>query len=122
LFARVVRRIERKGFGVFFHRCFFSASFTVSGCDACSSRGPESGETVVTLTGTNLVGVLHVLFGSVDGTSLTHVSNTEITVVSPPGTGTVAVTLQGGAKRSDKLDHEKRGSVFFMYLASAGNE
>ncbi len=56
-------------------------------------RGPEAGGTLVTIGGTNLSDVDSVLFGDAPGTSVTVVSETEITVVSPAGTGNVPVTV-----------------------------
>nr|WP_307819094.1 IPT/TIG domain-containing protein [Streptomyces sabulosicollis] len=57
------------------------------------ATGPASGGTVVTLTGTNLLGATAVRFGAVNATSFTVVSATQITAVAPPGSGTVQVTV-----------------------------
>ncbi len=46
--------------------------------------GPHAGGTVVTVTGTGFTGATSVLFGSNAGTSLTVVSDTTITITSPP--------------------------------------
>ena len=57
-------------------------------------RGPATGGTSVTITGTNLAGATEVAFGSAKGTGLVVNSPTSITVKSPPGTvGTVHVTV-----------------------------
>ncbi|WP_330228880.1 IPT/TIG domain-containing protein [Nocardia sp. NBC_00508] len=55
--------------------------------------GPETGGTTVTLTGTNLTGATAVHFGVIPATSFTVVSDTELSAVTPAGTGTVAVTV-----------------------------
>ena len=55
--------------------------------------GPPAGGTTVTITGTSFAGASDVFFGSVMATSFSVVSNTTITAVSPPGTGTVDVTV-----------------------------
>jgi len=56
---------------------------------------PTSGSvgTLVTLIGTGFTGATAVNFGSNIGTNLTVVSDTEITVNAPAGTGTVDVTV-----------------------------
>jgi LPXTG-motif cell wall-anchored protein len=64
------------------------------------SSGPETGGTVVTITGANFTGVTSVTFDGVAGTGLTVVSDTELTVTTPPGTpgpAVVVVTSPDGA-------------------------
>ncbi|MBL1099455.1 beta strand repeat-containing protein [Streptomyces coffeae] len=60
---------------------------------AVPSRGPTSGGTTVTLTGSGLLGATSVLFGSTPATSFSVVSATQITAVAPTGTGTVQITV-----------------------------
>ena len=55
--------------------------------------GPPTGGTSVTITGTSFAGASEVLFGGVMATSFSVVNSTTITAVSPPGTGTVDVTV-----------------------------
>lgn len=55
--------------------------------------GPESGGTVVVITGVNLLEATAVNFGLNAGISVIINSDTQITVTSPPGTGTVDVTV-----------------------------
>ena len=55
--------------------------------------GPAAGGTTVTITGSNFTGATAVNFGSTPGTNLVVSSATSLTVVSPPGTGTVEVTV-----------------------------
>jgi len=65
-------------------------------------QGPSSGGTTITLTGHGFTGTSKVWFdvfaNRVEGTSLTVLSDTKMTVVTPPGTGqanVVAVTPAG---------------------------
>ena len=57
--------------------------------------GPPTGGTVVTVSGDNLTGATAVNFGSTLGLNLVMISNTQLTVVSPPGTGVVDLTITG---------------------------
>jgi serine/threonine protein kinase len=54
--------------------------------------GGTAGGTTVSITGTGLAGATGVTFGGVAG-RITADSNTQVTVTSPPGTGTVTVTV-----------------------------
>ncbi|MFJ9368636.1 IPT/TIG domain-containing protein [Nocardia sp. NPDC101769] len=58
------------------------------------SFGPEAGRNSVTITGSGFanVGPLTVQFGAT-ATTFTIVSDTQITAIAPPGTGTVQVTV-----------------------------
>ncbi|WP_218002656.1 IPT/TIG domain-containing protein [Nocardia brevicatena] len=56
------------------------------------SSGPEAGGTAVVLTGTSLTGTTGVSFGGTPAASFTVDSSTQITAVSPAGTGTVQIT------------------------------
>lgn len=56
------------------------------------SSGYTTGGTTVTITGTNLAGATEVSFGGLAAT-ITADSATQITVTSPPGKGTVNVTV-----------------------------
>lgn len=60
--------------------------------------GPEAGGTEVTVTGTDLTDVTSVSFDGNEATDLTVVSPTELTAITPAGTGLVdvAVTSPGG--------------------------
>src|SRR5579875_3686578 len=68
--------------------------------------GPGSGGTSVTITGTNLSGATAVSFGSSPATSFAVQSSTEIVASSPPGAGTVDVTVStpGGTSATSKHD------------------
>ncbi|MEV6566053.1 beta strand repeat-containing protein [Streptomyces kronopolitis] len=74
---------------------------------AVLSVSPTSGATgsgtVVTVNGTGFTGATAVRFGATQGTAVTVVSDTQITVVSPPGTGTVQVTVTTPAGTSNQF-------------------
>jgi hypothetical protein len=57
------------------------------------NNGPETGGTIVTITGTKFSGATAVEFGSVGATSFTVKSDSSIVAVSPAGTATVDVTV-----------------------------
>ena len=69
------------------------------------SRGPATGGTAVTITGTNLTGATAVDFGSTAAT-ITSDTATQITAVSPAGTGVVDVTVTtaGGTSAKSSAD------------------
>ena len=56
-------------------------------------NGPQSGGTVVTITGTEFTGATAVAFGATPATSFTVNSATQITAVAPSGTGTLDITV-----------------------------
>jgi YVTN family beta-propeller protein len=64
--------------------------------------GPAGGGTTVKITGTGLLWVSAVKFGSTAAKSFTIVSPKEVTAVSPKGTGTVTVTVTtpGGTSKA----------------------
>ncbi|MFD7408077.1 IPT/TIG domain-containing protein [Streptomyces sp. NPDC059866] len=57
------------------------------------SQGPPTGGTTVIVTGIDFTGVVIVRFGSIPATSFTVNSSTQITAVTPSGSGTVNVTV-----------------------------
>jgi hypothetical protein len=63
------------------------------------AKGPAAGGTTVTITGTNFFMVSEVEFGATNATHTVN-SETSITAVSPPGTGTVDVTVTNGGGKS----------------------
>jgi len=66
---------------------------TVASCSPDS--GPEAGGTAITITGTNLMGVLTVTIDGQDATSVVAVNDTTITCVTPAGTaGAVDVVVE----------------------------
>ncbi|MDN8548976.1 IPT/TIG domain-containing protein [Microbacterium sp. NM3R9] len=65
-------------------------------------RGPETGGTVVTITGSNFTGVTSVTFDGRPGSALTVVSDTELRVTTPAGAvGDADVVVTGPAGWSD---------------------
>ncbi|WP_218022503.1 IPT/TIG domain-containing protein, partial [Nocardia amamiensis] len=69
------------------------------------NKGPTSGGTTVTLTGTGFTGATAVNFGSTPATSFTVNSDTQITATSPAGTGIVSVTVTGPTGTSNPLSY-----------------
>ena len=57
------------------------------------TTGPAAGATVVTITGTDLLGTTAAAFGSVAATGVTVVSDTQVQATAPAGTGTVDATV-----------------------------
>jgi hypothetical protein len=76
------------------------------------ASGPSAGGTRVQLAGTDFAGVDSVMFGSREAAGFTVDSGTSITAVSPPGSGTVNVTVESpsGASLTSPVDR-------FHYLA-----
>ena len=79
-------------------------SFTVLASPTVTSvtpnAGPPSGHTTVAITGTNFTGATAVAFGATAALSFVFNSPTSITAVSPPGNGTVDVTVTTPANTS----------------------
>ncbi|WP_067886854.1 IPT/TIG domain-containing protein [Nocardia vaccinii] len=71
-------------------------------------QGTTAGGTTVTLTGSGLTGVATVDFGTTPATSFTVDSDTQITAVSPAGTGIVSVVVTGPGGTS--------GGIPFIYM------
>lgn len=57
------------------------------------SSGPAAGGTSITIVGTGLSGATAVTFGSANATPFGVISDTQIVAVTPPGTGSVLVTV-----------------------------
>ncbi len=78
------------------------------------TSGPEAGGTAVTITGTNFTAPATVAFASNAAIAVSVVSATKITATSPPGSGTVDVTVTTSAGTSatstaDKFAYSARG-------------
>jgi hypothetical protein len=59
------------------------------------NSGPTTGGTPVTVAGSNFTGATSVKFGSINATSFTVISATQISAIAPPGSlGTVDVTVK----------------------------
>jgi large repetitive protein len=91
----------------------FSYAPTPSISGLAPTTGPESGGTVVVITGTGFTGASAVSFGGTAAASYTVDSPTQISALSPAGTGTVTVdvTTVGGSAVS---------SGTFTYVAAGG--
>lgn len=71
------------------------------------NRGPAAGGTAATITGSGFTGAGAVLFGGSPAPSFSVVSDTQITTISPNGSGTVDVvvlTASGGASPASPAD------------------
>src|SRR5205807_1251648 len=78
---------------------------TVSGVNPAS--GPAAGGTNVTITGTNFTSGATVAFGPNAATNVVISNSTQITATSPPGSGTVDVTVttpSGGISATNAQD------------------
>ncbi|MFE7837760.1 IPT/TIG domain-containing protein [Streptomyces sp. NPDC057474] len=84
------------------------------------NQGSTGGGTLVTITGTNLSNTSAVKFGGKPATSVTNVSPTQVTAVSPSGTGTVGVTVTTPGGTSNPLSYFYVGAPFKSSL-SAGS-
>jgi hypothetical protein len=71
---------------------------TITGIELRS--GPAAGGMIVTIFGTGLAAPRELTFGTADATHLHPVSSTQLQVTTPPGTGTVAVTVISAAGES----------------------
>ncbi len=69
----------------------FTFGPTISGVSP--NRGPTSGGSTVTITGSDLSAIAAVKFGSASATSFKVNSQSSLTAVAPPGTGVVDVTV-----------------------------
>jgi len=77
---------------LFTYICSFSSPPTVSNINP--SNGPATGGTSISITGTCFGGdAYYVSFGSTNTDNFTIDSDTQITVISPAGSGTVDVTV-----------------------------
>jgi LPXTG-motif cell wall-anchored protein len=70
------------------------------------TAGPSTGGTTVTITGTGFTPDSTVAFGRTTVTTVTYLSGTDLTVVSPAGSGIVDVTVAtaGGTSSTSLLD------------------
>jgi hypothetical protein len=72
------------------------------------ASGPEAGGTMITITGTDLLGATAVHFGATAATSFTVTSDTQITVTAPAGADgvvDVTVTTAAGTSPTAAADH-----------------
>ncbi|MGY3064539.1 hypothetical protein ACVWZD_008861 [Streptomyces sp. TE3672] len=81
------------------------------------NQGSTGGGTLVTITGTNLSNTSAVRFGSKPATGITQVSPTQVTAVSPSGTGTVGVTVTTPGGTSNPVPFFYVGAPFKSSLS-----
>lgn len=81
------------------------------------NQGSTGGGTAVTVTGTNLTGTTAVRFGTKPATGVTVVSDTEVTAVSPSGSGAVGVTVTTPGGTSNPLPFYYVGAPFKQTLS-----
>jgi hypothetical protein len=88
------------------------------------TSGTSAGGTAVTVTGTNFAAGADVLFGTTSATSIVVVSSTEITCVTPAGTGEVSVTVINIGEESGTLPDAwtYTGSVVLVASTAATND
>lgn len=82
------------------------------------NQGSTGGGTLVTITGTNLSNTSAVKFGSKFATSVTNVSPTQVTAVSPSGTGVVGVTVSTSGGTSNPVSFYYVGAPFKSSLST----
>ena len=85
----------------------------VTGLDP--NQGPETGGTPVRITGTGFVGTTQVLFGGFAVSGFTVDSDSQISAVSPAGTGVVDVLVANPSGTSQITNADK-----FTYTAPGG--
>ncbi|MFC4034192.1 IPT/TIG domain-containing protein [Streptomyces polygonati] len=83
------------------------------------NQGSTGGGTTVTITGTNLTGTSAVHFGAKLATAVTNVSPTQVTAVSPSGSGTVGVTVTTPGGTSNPISFFYVGAPFKSGLSSS---
>ncbi|MFF4589004.1 IPT/TIG domain-containing protein [Streptomyces sp. NPDC001388] len=81
------------------------------------NQGSSGGGTTVTITGTNLTGTTAVRFGTRLATNVVNVSPTQVTAVSPSGTGAVGVTLTTAGGTSNPIPFYYVGAPFKQALS-----
>ncbi|MEV8099757.1 IPT/TIG domain-containing protein [Kitasatospora sp. NPDC085879] len=82
------------------------------------NQGSTAGGTTVTITGTNLAGATAVKFGTKSAT-ITANTPTQVTCISPSGSGTVGVTVTTAGGTSNPLSFYYIGAPFKASLSDA---
>jgi hypothetical protein len=95
------------------HFTYLGATVSVTGLNP--SEGPETGGTSVVITGTGLAGATQVLFAGFAASGFTQDSDSQITAISPAGTGVVDVLVATIAGTSAVSAADK-----FRYTAPGG--
>lgn len=73
------------------------------------TSGPAAGGTSISISGSGLTGTTSVTVGGADATGVTVASDTTVTAVTPPGTGSAPVVVTTPAGKSD-------GSQSFSFI------
>jgi hypothetical protein len=83
-------------------------------------KGPATGGTIVTITGTGFSGSVSVQFGTTPAPAVTVNSSTQITATSPPGSGTAPVTVStpGGTSATGAAQFDYLPAVTGIWPAS----
>jgi hypothetical protein len=84
------------------------------------NQGSTGGGTTVTITGTNLNDTTAVRFGNKPATSVTNVSPTEVTAVSPSGSGSVGITVTTPGGTSNPVPFYYVGAPFKQTIVPSG--
>jgi IPT/TIG domain len=89
------------------------------------ASGSTAGGTLVMVTGSGFTGAVTAVFGGVPGAGLNVVSDTQLTVTSPPGAGTVDVTVTttagtSAASAADQFTYVTAPVVTVVFPASGG--
>ncbi|MFC4494872.1 IPT/TIG domain-containing protein [Streptomyces ovatisporus] len=84
------------------------------------NQGSTGGGTAVTITGTQLSGTTAVRFGNKLATGVTNVSPTEVTAVSPSGSGSVGVTVTTPGGTSNPVPFYYVGAPFKQTISPTG--
>ncbi|MFF3689571.1 IPT/TIG domain-containing protein [Streptomyces sp. NPDC002187] len=82
------------------------------------NQGSTGGGTLVTITGTNLSNTSAVKFGTKQATNVTNVSPTQVTAISPSGTGAVGVTVTTPGGTSNPVPFFYVGAPFKSSLSA----
>ena len=90
----------------------YPGSLSVGGVSPNS--GPTAGGTNVTVTGSGFTGATAVNFGATPGVSVVVISDTQLTVTSPAGAGTVDITVvtSAGTSAISLADQFNYGGVY----------
>jgi hypothetical protein len=87
--------------------------------------GPETGGTLVTITGTGFLGATGVTFDGIPGTPFTVLSDTSILVLTPahaPGTAQVVVVDDVGSSPAIEFEYESENSSADSLTPESGSE
>jgi hypothetical protein len=87
--------------------------------------GPETGGTLVTITGTGFLGATGVTFDGIPGTPFTVLSDTSILVLTPahaPGTAQVVVVDDAGSSPAIEFEFESENSSADSLTPESGSE